>query len=93
MPTSAEAGVPAYQADAWTAFFAPVKTPPAVLDRLSKSYAKALENPKVISRLNELGAVIPSPEQRTPEYLRKLVETDVKRWGEVISQANVKIAE
>jgi tripartite-type tricarboxylate transporter receptor subunit TctC len=93
VPTSVEAGVPAYQADAWTAIFAPAKTPPEVLDRLSKSYAKALDNPRVVSRLNELGAVVPSPEQRTPEYLRKLVETDVKRWGDVISQANVKISE
>jgi tripartite-type tricarboxylate transporter receptor subunit TctC len=91
VPTSAEAGLPAYQADAWTAIFAPAKTPEEILNRLHQSYVKALESPKVISRLNELGAVIPSPEQRSRTFLRSLVEKDVARWGDVIEQANIKI--
>src|SRR5207248_1283500 len=34
VPTFAEAGVPGVEADAWTALFAPAKTPVAVIDRL-----------------------------------------------------------
>ena len=34
VPTFAEAGVAGVEADAWSALFAPAKTPPAVIDRL-----------------------------------------------------------
>lgn len=91
VPTTAEAGLPEYQADAWTAIFAPANTPDDVSRRLNEAYSRALANPAVARRLNELGAVVPPPDQRTRTYLRKLVERDVKRWADVIAQAQIKL--
>lgn len=89
--TTVESGLAEYQADAWSAIFAPAGTPDDIANRLNQAYAKALDNPNVIKRLTELGAVIPPPPQRTRAYLRSLVERDVKRWADVISQAQIKI--
>jgi tripartite-type tricarboxylate transporter receptor subunit TctC len=91
VPTTVEGGLPEYQADAWTAIFAPAGTPDDIANRLNQAYAKALDNPNVVKRLSELGAVVPPPPQRTRAYLKSLVERDVKRWADVITQAQIKI--
>src|SRR5262245_49664422 len=39
MPTFAEAGVAGVEADAWSALFAPAKTPPAIIERLHRTVA------------------------------------------------------
>jgi tripartite-type tricarboxylate transporter receptor subunit TctC len=91
VPTSAEAGLPGYVADAWTAIFAPANTPEDVLKRLNEAYARALDNPKVTVRLAELGAVVPTPDQRTRAHLKRVVENDVARWADVLSKTNIKL--
>ena len=47
VPTFAEAGVSGVEADAWSALFAPAKTPPAVINRLYRAVAAALEKNSV----------------------------------------------
>lgn len=89
--TTVEAGLPAYQVDAWTALFAPAGTPVEIADRLNQALVKALDNPNVVKRLTDLGAIVPPRDQRSRSFLKSLVETDVKRWADVITKANVKI--
>jgi tripartite-type tricarboxylate transporter receptor subunit TctC len=91
VPTSAEGGLPAFLADSWTALFAPKGTPPAVLAKLRQAVATSLDDPNVRSRLNQLGATVPKPEQRGGDYLAKLVKDDVERWGKVIKEAGIVI--
>lgn len=91
VPTSTEAGLAQYQVDAWTAIFAPAKTPEVVLQRLNQAYAKALEDPRIAKRLVELGAVVPPAEQRTRAHLGDVVAAEVKRWQEVLSKTDVKL--
>ena len=67
VPTSAEGGLPNYQASAWNALFAPKGTPKAIVDKLNAAAAKALDDEKVIARMKELGNDVPKPEQRTPD--------------------------
>jgi hypothetical protein len=43
VPTSAEAGLPAFQADAWNGLFAPKATPKPILDQLVDALDKALD--------------------------------------------------
>jgi tripartite-type tricarboxylate transporter receptor subunit TctC len=91
VPTTAEAGLPAYQADAWTALFAPKGTPEPILARLNEAYAKALDDEAVKRRLTELGAVIPPPEKRTRAALADLVARDTDRWAKVIEANGIKL--
>jgi tripartite-type tricarboxylate transporter receptor subunit TctC len=84
VPTSAEGGLPGYQASAWNAIFAPKGTPKAIIDKLNAAAAKALDDEKVIARMKELGNDVPKPEQRTPASLGKLVKDEVDKWGKFL---------
>ena len=84
LPTSAEGGLPAYQASAWNALFAPKGTDKAIIAKINAAAAKALDDEKVIARMKELGNDIPKKEQRTPEALGKLVKDEVDKWGKFL---------
>src|SRR6201747_3250270 len=75
VPTTAEAGLPAFQAQAWNAVFAPKGTPSEIVAKLNAAAAKALDDENVRKRLLDLGSVIPGPAERTPEALAALVKS------------------
>ena len=87
VPTSAEAGLPAFQAQAWNAVFAPKGTPAPVIARLNAAAAKALDDEGTRKRLLELGSVIPAPADRTPEALAMLVKNEIAKWTAVLKPA------
>jgi len=84
VPTTAEAGLPAFQAQAWNAIFAPKGTPAPILAKLNAAAAKALDDEGVRKRLLELGSVIPGPADRTPEALATLVKSEIAKWTPVL---------
>ncbi len=59
LPTTAEAGLPKYQASAWNAIFAPKGTPAPILAKLNAAVVKALDDENVRKRLLDLGSDIP----------------------------------
>ncbi|AWM09082.1 tripartite tricarboxylate transporter substrate binding protein BugD [Bradyrhizobium symbiodeficiens] len=87
VPTTAEAGLPKFQAQAWNAMFAPKGTSPAILASLNAAASKALDDETVKKRLLELGSVIPSPAERTPEALAALVKNEIAKWTPVLKPA------
>ena len=89
VPSSAEAGLPAYLFTGWNAVFAPKGTPKPVLDELSGALQTALSDEAVRRRIEELGSNPAKPEEQTPEHLRQLVRSDVEKWGKVIGDAGV----
>ena len=91
--TSEEGGLKAFQADAWTALFAPKGLPDDIMAKIHAAYAETMAHPDTISKLEKLGAVAPAPAQRSQSYLRDLVAADVERWTKVITDANIRIAE
>jgi tripartite-type tricarboxylate transporter receptor subunit TctC len=87
VPTTKEAGLPDYQVSAWNAIFAPKGTSPEIVKKLNDALVKALEDENTKKRLLDLGGVIPSAAERTPEALQKLVESEVARWTPVLKAA------
>ena len=87
VPTTAEAGLPAFQAQAWNAIFAPKGTPAPVITTLNAAAAKALGDEGVRKRLLDLGSVIPGPAERTPEALASLVKNEIAKWTPVLKPA------
>jgi putative tricarboxylic transport membrane protein len=69
VPTTAEGGLPAFQATTWTAMFAPKELPHAIKAKLITALTKALDDTAVRKRFAELGAQIPDGARRTPEAL------------------------
>jgi tripartite-type tricarboxylate transporter receptor subunit TctC len=87
VPTTKEAGLPGYEVSAWNAVFAPKATPKEVAAKLADALDKALDDENTRKRLLELGAVIPSKTERSPQALQKLVESEVARWTPVLKEA------
>ncbi len=85
--TTAEAGLPAFQAQAWNAMFAPKGTSPAIIASLNAAALKALDDDTVRKRLLELGSVIPTPAERTPAALATLVKNEIAKWTPVLKPA------
>jgi tripartite-type tricarboxylate transporter receptor subunit TctC len=88
VPTTTEAGLPAFQAQAWNAIFAPKGTPAPIIAKLNAAAAKALDDEGVRKRLLDLGSVIPPAAQRTPEALAELVKSEIAKWTPVLKPAS-----
>src|SRR5580700_8155089 len=87
LPTVAEAGVPGYAAESWYGLFAPAGTPAAIIDRLNRSAASAVQSDG-FRRLgvNEGLVMIARP----PEELDRYVRGEEERWRRVIQDAGIK---
>jgi tripartite-type tricarboxylate transporter receptor subunit TctC len=81
LATGHEQGLTDFDADSWGAFFLPKGTPAAIVNRLAKAASETLDTPAVRERLVGLGLSVPPPEQRTPDYLAKLVPADIEKWA------------
>ncbi len=71
----------------WLAFFAPARTPHAVIERLNKELVAIMNMPDVKAKIEGTGGYVLY--SGTPEELQKRVDQDAKRWGELIRAANV----
>jgi tripartite-type tricarboxylate transporter receptor subunit TctC len=89
VPSANEAGLPALQTVAWTALFMPKGTPHDIVVRINAAVQKAIEDPQIAKRLAEIGADIPPPDQRSPEALGHLVDSEINKWVPLIKAAGV----
>lgn len=87
VPTIAESGVPGYQASSWNGVSVPAKTPRAIIDRLNKAFAAAINSPDVKQKLEELGI---TPRAMSPDDTRKLMVSYVEKWRKVIEAAHIE---
>ena len=89
IPTVAEAlKIPDYEVDSWYAMFAPAKTPPAIVTRMQKEIARVIQLPDIKHKLAEQGG---DTVGSTPEELDKVVKGELRKWGELIRDANIKV--
>jgi tripartite-type tricarboxylate transporter receptor subunit TctC len=87
LPTMAEAGVPDMEVPVWTAFFAPARTPPAIVARLQKEIARAVQTAEVRERFGQMGL---DPVGGSAEDLARRVKLDIEKWTAVAKAANLK---
>jgi tripartite-type tricarboxylate transporter receptor subunit TctC len=81
VPTTKEGGLPEFQVSAWNAIFAPKNLPPDIQVKLNDAVVKALDDEATIKRLLQIGSSIPEKQERTPQALQRLVESEVARWA------------
>jgi tripartite-type tricarboxylate transporter receptor subunit TctC len=79
--------VPGFEATSWLAFYAPAGTPKPVIDVLNRELVFALNAPEVKKKLFDLGLPVVAD---TPEQLGKQTRDDLKLWGDIARQMNVK---
>ncbi|MDB5572225.1 MAG: hypothetical protein JWN93_3408 [Hyphomicrobiales bacterium] len=86
LPTSAEAGLPAFQAEGWNAIFTPAGTSQPVIDRLNKALRDSLADPNVRKRFNDLGSTPATSEEMTPAHVRALVTSEIERYRVLLAR-------
>jgi tripartite-type tricarboxylate transporter receptor subunit TctC len=79
--------VPGYEASAWFGIGAPKGTPAEIIDKLNKEVNVGLNDPKLKTRLIDLGG---APLAGSPADFDKLIAADTEKWGKVIRGANIK---
>ncbi len=87
VPTFAEAGFPDYDEPIWWGLSAPTGTPPAVLQRLHADLLRALAQPKLAEFFVARAAQV---QTSTPAEFSARVESEMKKWREIIPRAGVK---
>ena len=87
VPTVAESGLPGYEAIVWNGLFAPMGTPPAIVNRLSAEVDKALRQPSLADQMRAAGA---EPAGGPPQVLARRLASDVETWGRVIREARIR---
>jgi tripartite-type tricarboxylate transporter receptor subunit TctC len=88
VPTVAELGYKDFEANTWFAVFAPAKTPIAVLDLLNSEINKAQAVKSVLERFDTLSL---EPGRIDRATLRRYVETEVLKWGQLVKELNIKV--
>ncbi len=82
-PTLVEVGLPDVVFSAWVSIMAPAGTPKDTVDAIQQAVAKALENPQVQSKLDDLGfAVIAS----TADEMDQLMQSEIARWTHIVKE-------
>ena len=86
LPTSAEAGLPEFEAQGWNGLFAPKGTPPDVVAKLNDAARKAIASDIVQKRFRDLSSIVPDASEQTPDALQAVVTRDVPRFKALLQE-------
>jgi tripartite-type tricarboxylate transporter receptor subunit TctC len=87
VPTMEEAASLPFEVSSTFGILAPAATPRAVVDRLNRELAKAVQLPAVREALLEHGAFAVST---TPDEAGQRIHSEIAMWARVIQEANLK---
>lgn len=88
VPTMAEAGYPAVNADNWYGIVVAAATPKDVLSKLHAVLVAAIDAPETKQRLAAQGAdAVGSSPQEFAAYMRK----ETEKWGKIVKTAGIKL--
>jgi len=88
VPTSAEAGFPAFRIANWFGLVAPKGTPADVIGFLHSEIQKMLKTADVRDKLAAAGA---EPVSMSPAEAARHIESEASRWAELIQKARIKV--
>jgi tripartite-type tricarboxylate transporter receptor subunit TctC len=88
VPTVAESGLPGFEVLGWNALLAPAGTPPAILEKLHDATTRALAQPQMKERLDQLGA---STRPMSREELGTFLRNEVAKWRPAVLKSGAQI--
>ena len=86
VPTTAEAGMPELQTENWYGIVAPAGLPKDVLTKLNKAAVEAMQDADVKAKLASQGVSLIGD---SPDEFRAFLESEIKKWANVIKKAGV----
>jgi tripartite-type tricarboxylate transporter receptor subunit TctC len=87
VPTVRELGFPMLEADGWNGLFAPAKTPPEIIERLSRETAAAVRHPDIVKRLNEIAA---EPVGSSPAEQDAILRRQIAQFTPIIKEMHLE---
>jgi len=88
VPTTREAGFPAVIVESNYGIIAPTGTPKDIVDKMADAIAKSLADPALRQKMIDQGAM---PAATTPDQYRALMESESKKWGDVIRRGKLGV--
>ena len=88
LPTMQESGFPAFDVSSWFGVIAPKGTSPEIVNTLNGVIQKALDNPEVVARFEQLGAV---PVKTTPKEFGGFIKSEVDSWAQVVKTSGATV--
>jgi len=86
VPTTAQAGLPAFTLEAWFSLFGPAGMPDATRDKPAQALQAAVQSPAFAEQINQLGAYA---SYRPPAELAAIVREGLAHWAGVVKAAGV----
>jgi tripartite-type tricarboxylate transporter receptor subunit TctC len=86
VPTVTEAGFPGFEERSWVGYFAPAKTPAAVVKKLNAEINPILGVPDVKSRLDSMGL---ETKPGSPEAFAAYLKSEVAKWAKIIKTIGI----
>jgi len=90
VPAFDEIGVPGMYISFWNGIWVPKATPDDIIAKLDAALVDALADANVRQRLTELGHVIATREEQTPEGLAAFHKSELEKWWPIMQAANIK---
>ena len=91
LATAHEQGLADFDAYIWSGLFLPKDTPDAIARKLHDATVAAIDTPAVQERIKEMGGAVVAPERRSPEYLQRFVQDEIKKWAAPINASGISI--
>jgi tripartite-type tricarboxylate transporter receptor subunit TctC len=88
-PSAGEQGLADFEDTGWSGMFLPKNAPPPIVHKLNAAAIAALETPAVQAQFRQVGAEIAASDRRSPQYLQKFVESEIRKWATVIKAAEI----
>ncbi len=88
LPTFAEAGLPAYDTNAWYSMHAPAGTPPEIVRRLNGELVAILKDADILARFKQLST---EPVGNSPEAFASFVKAELDKYARIIKAAGIKL--
>ena len=89
LPTISEAGVPGFVVNGWYGFYAPARTPPDIIRRLSAETKRALFSPEAKEKLRISGN---EPVASSPEEFEASLRAEIAMWAKLIKDIGLKLS-
>jgi tripartite-type tricarboxylate transporter receptor subunit TctC len=90
VPTLDEVGAPGMYISFWNGLWVPKSTSDDVIARINAAVVDTLADPTVRARLTDLGHVIATREEQTPQALAAFHKAEIEKWWPIIKAANIK---
>lgn len=83
-----ESGLPGFDVVGWYSLFAPTGTPAPIIKQIADAAMSILSMPEIKAKLGTMGlAVTPLG----PDEFKPFLDSEIKKFGEVVKAANIKV--